>query len=133
MTVRPLALTTTMGSTPRATAGRRNWAYCWRVSMRVLVCHGKRRFPLACCRHRTEEWKDGERSPQKTPGNRGPETPMRLLSYNIHKGIGGRDRRYDLERVWQVIREEDPDLICLQEVTQNARRTHHHDQPLVLA
>jgi endonuclease/exonuclease/phosphatase family metal-dependent hydrolase len=58
---------------------------------------------------------------------------MRLLSYNIHKGIGGQDRRYDLERVWQVIRDEDPDLICLQEVTQNARRTHHHDQPMLLA
>ncbi len=24
---------------------------------------------------------------------------MRLLSYNIHKGIGGRDRRYSLERI----------------------------------
>ncbi len=58
---------------------------------------------------------------------------MRLLSYNIHKGIGGQDGRYDLERVRQVIREEDPDLVCLQEVTQNARRTHHHDQPLMLA
>src|ERR1051325_8957810 len=58
---------------------------------------------------------------------------MRLLSYNIHKGSGGQDRRYDRERVWQVIREENPDLICLQEVTQNARRTHHHDQPMVLA
>jgi endonuclease/exonuclease/phosphatase family metal-dependent hydrolase len=58
---------------------------------------------------------------------------MRLLTYNIHKGIGGRDRRYDLERVWQVIRELDPDLICLQEVTQNARRTRHHDQPMMLA
>jgi endonuclease/exonuclease/phosphatase family metal-dependent hydrolase len=58
---------------------------------------------------------------------------MRLLSYNIHKGIGGQDRRYNLERIWQVIREEQPDLICLQEVTQNARRTRHHDQPIMLA
>jgi len=58
---------------------------------------------------------------------------MRLLSYNIHKGIGGRDRRYDLDRIWRVIREEEPDLVCLQEVAQNARRTHHHDQPLMLA
>src|SRR5262249_35889128 len=58
---------------------------------------------------------------------------MRLLSYNIHKGVGGRDRRYDLERICRVIREEGPDLVCLQEVTQNARRSHHHDQPLMLA
>ena len=41
---------------------------------------------------------------------------MRLLSYNIHKGIGGRDRRYRLERIIQVIEHENPDLICLQEV-----------------
>ncbi len=58
---------------------------------------------------------------------------MRLVSYNIHKGIGGRDRRYDLTRVGQVLRDLEPDLVCLQEVTQNARRTQHHDQPLMLA
>ena len=33
---------------------------------------------------------------------------MRLLSYNIHKGIGGRDRRYRLERIIQVIEDEQP-------------------------
>jgi endonuclease/exonuclease/phosphatase family metal-dependent hydrolase len=56
-----------------------------------------------------------------------------LLSYNIQKGVGGLDRRYDLERIARVIAEEEPDLVCLQEVTRNARRTHHHDQPLMLA
>jgi endonuclease/exonuclease/phosphatase family metal-dependent hydrolase len=54
---------------------------------------------------------------------------MRLLSYNIHKGIGGRDRRYRLERIIQVIDAENPDLICLQEVTRRAARTRHDDQP----
>jgi endonuclease/exonuclease/phosphatase family metal-dependent hydrolase len=58
---------------------------------------------------------------------------MRLLSYNIHKGIGGRDRLYRLERVLKVIEEEKPDLICLQEVTRSARRTRYHDQPRLLA
>jgi endonuclease/exonuclease/phosphatase family metal-dependent hydrolase len=58
---------------------------------------------------------------------------MRLLSYNIHKGIGGVDRRYRLERVWRVIEDENPDLVCLQEVTSNARRTRFHDQPDMLA
>lgn len=58
---------------------------------------------------------------------------MRLLSYNIHKGIGGRDRRYDLDRVARVIEHENPDLICLQEVTRHARRTCHDDQPEILA
>jgi endonuclease/exonuclease/phosphatase family metal-dependent hydrolase len=54
---------------------------------------------------------------------------MRLLSYNIHKGIGGRDRRYRLERVIQVIEQENPDLICLQEVDRQVARTRHDDQP----
>ncbi|HJT78148.1 MAG TPA: endonuclease/exonuclease/phosphatase family protein [Gemmataceae bacterium] len=54
---------------------------------------------------------------------------MRLLSYNIHKGIGVSDRRYRLERVIEVIEEQNPDLICLQEVTRHARRTSGDDQP----
>jgi endonuclease/exonuclease/phosphatase family metal-dependent hydrolase len=58
---------------------------------------------------------------------------MRLLSYNIHKGVGGRDRRYRLERVIDVIAAEAPDLVCLQEVDKNVRRTRHDDQPRRLA
>lgn len=57
---------------------------------------------------------------------------MRLLSYNIHKGIGGRDRRYRLERIIEVIELENPDLICLQEVTRGARRARFDDQPRLL-
>lgn len=57
---------------------------------------------------------------------------MRLLTYNIHKGIGGRDRRYRLERIVEVIDSESPDLICLQEVDHNCRRSKHHDQPKLL-
>ncbi len=58
---------------------------------------------------------------------------MRLLSYNIHKGIGGRDRRYNLERIIHVVRHERPDVVCLQEVDQNVRRSRHDDQPIRLA
>ena len=58
---------------------------------------------------------------------------MRLLSYNIHKGIGGRDRRYRLERIFQVIADEHPDLVCLQEVDRNVARTKHDDQPRKLS
>ena len=54
---------------------------------------------------------------------------MRLLSYNIHKGIGGRDRRYRLDRIIQVIEEQNPDLICLQEVDRHVARSRHDDQP----
>src|SRR5262245_4175518 len=58
---------------------------------------------------------------------------MRLLSYNIHKGIGGRDRRCRLQRIIEVIEAENPDLVCLQEVARNSRRSHYHDQPQLLA
>jgi endonuclease/exonuclease/phosphatase family metal-dependent hydrolase len=58
---------------------------------------------------------------------------MRLLTYNIHKGIGGTDRRYRLERILHVIAAEEPDFVCLQEVDRHVRRTDYHDQPCVLA
>lgn len=58
---------------------------------------------------------------------------MRLLSYNIHKGVGGRDRRYQLERVMDVIEGENPDFICLQEVVRKAPHYRSDDQPRMLA
>src|SRR5665213_1819190 len=57
---------------------------------------------------------------------------MKLLTYNIHKGVGA-DRRYRLERVIAVIKAEAPDLICLQEVDRNVRRSRRDDQPALLA
>ncbi len=58
---------------------------------------------------------------------------MRLLSYNIHKGIGGRDRLYRIARIVRVIEDEHPDLICLQEVDRNVRRSRYDDQSIRLA
>jgi endonuclease/exonuclease/phosphatase family metal-dependent hydrolase len=58
---------------------------------------------------------------------------MRLLTYNIHKGIGGGDRRYSLDRIIAVITGERPDLVCLQEVDCNVRRSSYDDQPALLA
>lgn len=58
---------------------------------------------------------------------------MRLFSYNIHKGIGGRDRRYRLERTVAVIEAQNPDVICLQEVARGARRSRFDNQPRLLA
>lgn len=57
---------------------------------------------------------------------------MRLLSYNIHKGIGGRDRLYRLERIARIIENEAPDIICLQEVARNLRRSRFDNQPDLL-
>jgi len=57
---------------------------------------------------------------------------MRLLSYNIHKGIGGRDRLYRLRRIVDLIAGEQPDIVCLQEVVRGTRRSRDADQPRLL-
>ena len=66
----------------------------------------------------------------KSIGNSGALT---VATYNIHKGIGGRDRRYRLERVVEVIAAEQPDVILLQEVDRHVRRSRFDDQPKLLA
>jgi endonuclease/exonuclease/phosphatase family metal-dependent hydrolase len=48
---------------------------------------------------------------------------IRLLTYNIHKCIGGVDRRYRPERVLEVIEHYRPDLLLLQEVDDGAKRS----------
>ena len=58
---------------------------------------------------------------------------MRLLSWNIHKGIGGRDRLYRLGRIIDAIEAENPDIVCLQEVDRLVGRSRRDDQPRLLA
>ncbi len=58
--------------------------------------------------------------------------PMKLLSWNIHKGIGGLDRRYNLQRIVDVIVAEQPDIVCLQEVDRGVKRSRMHHQPALL-
>ena len=48
---------------------------------------------------------------------------LRLITYNIHKCIGGLDRRYDPERIRETIAHYDPDVVLLQEVDQEALRS----------
>src|SRR3989337_7963 len=57
----------------------------------------------------------------------------RRLTYNIHKGIGGLDRRYDLARIAETIRHYQPDVALLQEVDDGARRSRHDRQVDLLA
>ena len=49
---------------------------------------------------------------------------LRVLTYNIHKCIGGTDRRYAPERVQETIAHYQPDLVFLQEVDRGARRSN---------
>jgi endonuclease/exonuclease/phosphatase family metal-dependent hydrolase len=58
---------------------------------------------------------------------------LRLLTYNIHKGIGGLDRRYDLARIVETIRHYQPDVALLQEVDDGAKRSRHDCQVDLLA
>lgn len=58
---------------------------------------------------------------------------FRLMSYNIHKGIGGMDRRYDLGRIADTINYYEPDIVLLQEVDEGVPRSSHHRQVEMLA
>lgn len=58
---------------------------------------------------------------------------FRLMTYNIHKGIGGVDRRYDLGRIVDVIRHYEPDVVFLQEVDEGVPRSNGHRQVEILA
>ncbi len=55
-----------------------------------------------------------------------------MVSWNVHKCVGGLDRRYDIGRTAAVLAEAAPDLVLLQEVAQNGRWYQHHRQVDVL-
>ena len=58
---------------------------------------------------------------------------FRLITYNIHKGIGGIDRRYRLDRVIETLTHLEPDIVLLQEVADRAPRWHRDRQGDLLA
>lgn len=58
---------------------------------------------------------------------------LSVVSWNIHKGIGGVDRRYRIDRVISVLAGIGPDIALLQEVTDGLPRAHFHDQAELLA
>ncbi|MEZ5977914.1 MAG: endonuclease/exonuclease/phosphatase family protein [Planctomycetota bacterium] len=57
---------------------------------------------------------------------------LRVLTYNVHKCVGGVDRRYDPERVAAVIAHHEPDVVLLQEVARGTSRFRHDEQIEVL-
>lgn len=54
------------------------------------------------------------------------------MSWNVHHCVG-LDRRHSVERVAETIREQDPDIVALQEVEVNHRRSERIHQPSRLA
>ncbi len=53
---------------------------------------------------------------------------IRLVTYNIHRGVG-LDDRLDLERIAGVLRAARPDIVCLQEMDVAQPRTRELDFP----
>lgn len=49
---------------------------------------------------------------------------IRLLTYNIHKAIGGVDRKYDLDRIASTLDHYQPDIALLQEVDAGVPRSN---------
>ena len=48
---------------------------------------------------------------------------FRIATYNIHKGIGGLDRRYRPERIVETLQRYDPDIVLMQEVDDGVPRS----------
>ncbi len=61
------------------------------------------------------------------------EAPLRVVTYNMHKGIGGIDRRYRLERIVEVLGHCRPDIVFLQEVDEGVPRSRRDRQVEELA
>ena len=57
---------------------------------------------------------------------------FRVMTYNIHKGLGGVDRRYRLARIIDTLAFYQPDIALLQEVADGIPRSGHHQQVDVL-
>ncbi len=58
---------------------------------------------------------------------------LRILTYNIHKCIGGVDRRYNPDRTVEVIKHLAPDVMLLQEVDAGVPRSNGDHQVELLA
>lgn len=57
---------------------------------------------------------------------------LRVMTYNIHVGVG-MDKKLDLQRIADVINNEHPDLVGLQEVDRGVKRTEGRDEIAELA
>lgn len=78
--------------------------------------------------------KEPSASPQDAaslPEHRPLPKTLRILSYNIHAGIG-MDKRLDLPRLAETIKKQTPDFVLLQEVDRNTARTGGVDQAATL-
>ncbi len=54
------------------------------------------------------------------------EWPVKVLSYNIHKGFSSRNKEFVLDGIREAVRTVEPDFVCLQEVL-GAHQNHQHN------
>ncbi len=53
---------------------------------------------------------------------------FQLITYNVHKGIGGVDRRYRPDRIVETLAHYEPDIVFMQEVDDGVPRSRGHRQ-----
>ena len=82
--------------------------------------------------HDSAAWDNTGDLRQVTPHRKTDDTILRVLSYNIHHAAGT-DGKLDLARIANVINSVKPDVVSLQEVDQNVRRSNSINQPDELA
>src|SRR6185436_5259721 len=75
----------------------------------------------------------GLRARPRRRGRAARLTSVRLLTWNIHKGIGGVDRRYSPGRVTEVLKHYDADVVLLQEVDDGVPRSGNDRQVDLIA
>jgi endonuclease/exonuclease/phosphatase family metal-dependent hydrolase len=67
------------------------------------------------------------------PGPDQPPIPVRLVTFNVHHGVG-QDERFDLPRLARVLKGLDADVLCLQEVDRHfGDRSEGVDEALLLS
>jgi endonuclease/exonuclease/phosphatase family metal-dependent hydrolase len=66
--------------------------------------------------------------PITTPPVTGPNSTLRVMTYNTHHGVGS-DGRYDLNRIATVIASQSPDVVSLNEVMYNSSYGAGENQP----
>jgi endonuclease/exonuclease/phosphatase family metal-dependent hydrolase len=70
--------------------------------------------------------------PAHSPPVTSVKKTLRVMTYNIHVGVG-MDKKLDLQRIADVISRERPDLVGLQEVDRGVKRTEGKDEIAELA
>jgi endonuclease/exonuclease/phosphatase family metal-dependent hydrolase len=96
--------------------------------MRKILCYSRRVFIHLTGVSLFALWATGCQS----AGKAATTNTFRVMTYNIHHGEG-LDRKVDLQRIADLIKREQADIVALQEVDKGVQRTAQRDCPAELA